>query len=198
MPLDYLQQDTDAWVRLHRTGYFPPLEILARLTEETGELANELRENKDCAGQELSDILFTMACMANAHEMDLDEEWWRLMREKYAANGYNRKIAFPRTLEDIRQDVHGASRGYAEPYEALAMMAEAQGELGREVNHLYGHKRKKDDEQRNSLGRAVANVLFSTVYLANAMGIDLHKEWERMKEEKLYRRDRDRYARADD
>ena len=35
---DY-QRQVDEWVRQYKIGYWKPLEIMARLTEETGELA---------------------------------------------------------------------------------------------------------------------------------------------------------------
>lgn len=34
-----IQKQVDDWVKQYKIGYFKPLEILARLTEEVGELA---------------------------------------------------------------------------------------------------------------------------------------------------------------
>jgi NTP pyrophosphatase (non-canonical NTP hydrolase) len=42
MALAPLQQEVDAWISQFEEGYFPPLAMLARLTEETGELARAL------------------------------------------------------------------------------------------------------------------------------------------------------------
>ena len=36
-----IQKQVDEWVKQLKIGYFKPLEILARLTEEVGELARE-------------------------------------------------------------------------------------------------------------------------------------------------------------
>src|SRR2546430_7010660 len=36
------QQAVDRWIGQYKEGYFPPLTILARLTEEVGELAREI------------------------------------------------------------------------------------------------------------------------------------------------------------
>ena len=36
------QNEVDAWISQFREGYFPPLPMLARLTEEVGELARVL------------------------------------------------------------------------------------------------------------------------------------------------------------
>ncbi len=37
-----IQKEVDAWISQFEEGYFPPLPMLARLTEEVGELAGEL------------------------------------------------------------------------------------------------------------------------------------------------------------
>ena len=42
MSLQDTQKQVDDWIEQHKIEYFKPLEILARLTEETGELAREL------------------------------------------------------------------------------------------------------------------------------------------------------------
>lgn len=67
--------------------------MLARLTEEIGEVARELNhihgtkkkkpsEDTKGLGQELSDVLFTVCCIANSHGLNLQEEWERMMKEK--------------------------------------------------------------------------------------------------------------------
>ena len=67
--------------------------MLARLTEEIGEAARELshlhgikkkKSNEDLneLGQELSDVLFTVCCIANSHGIDLDKEWSKMIQEK--------------------------------------------------------------------------------------------------------------------
>jgi NTP pyrophosphatase (non-canonical NTP hydrolase) len=42
MSLADYQKRVDNWIRQYKIGYFKPLEILTRLTEEVGELAREL------------------------------------------------------------------------------------------------------------------------------------------------------------
>ena len=42
------QKQVDEWVKQYKVGYFKPLEILARLTEETGELAREINYEAYC------------------------------------------------------------------------------------------------------------------------------------------------------
>ena len=78
-----IQKEVDEWVQSYKIGYFKPLEILARLTEEVGELARELNhrfgpkkkkatEDTKDVESEMADIIFTLACLANSLDLDLD------------------------------------------------------------------------------------------------------------------------------
>lgn len=94
MSLEDIQKDVDTWTKQFNPQYWPPLEMMARLAEETGEVARELNhiygtkkkktpdEGKRDLGQELTDVMFTVCCMANSHNINLQEEWDRMMREK--------------------------------------------------------------------------------------------------------------------
>ena len=42
MPLKEVQEQVEDWVTQYKIGYWKPHEILARLMEETGELAREV------------------------------------------------------------------------------------------------------------------------------------------------------------
>lgn len=86
------QATVDEWIRQYKEGYFPPLTILARLTEEVGELARELnhrfgekqRKPTEADGDlalELADILFVVICLANAQGIDLDGAFEAMMRK---------------------------------------------------------------------------------------------------------------------
>lgn len=88
-----LQKDVDAWISQFREGYFPPLAMLARLTEEVGELARALMhehggktpkpgEPHGDVGEEIADAIFVLICLANSKGIDLDAEFGRMM-EKY-------------------------------------------------------------------------------------------------------------------
>lgn len=92
MALREIQKEVDDWVKKYKVGYFKPLEILARLIEETGELARELNhkfgpkkkkatEAKANIGEEMADIIFTLACLANALNIDLDKSFKKVMRK---------------------------------------------------------------------------------------------------------------------
>jgi NTP pyrophosphatase (non-canonical NTP hydrolase) len=93
MSLYDIQKDVDEWTSQFNPQYWPPLEMMCRLTEETGELARELNhlhgtkkkkleENTKALGQELFDVLFTVCCIANSHDINLQEEWEKIMKEK--------------------------------------------------------------------------------------------------------------------
>ncbi len=77
------QKALDHWFKQKKWQYWPPLEILARLMEEVGELArlvNHLhgsKKKKDSEGKqelemEIGDILYTLICLANSQGIDLD------------------------------------------------------------------------------------------------------------------------------
>ena len=93
MSLDDAQKDVDMWTGQFTPQYWLPLEMMARLTEEIGEVARELNhlygakkkkssEDTKGLGQELSDVLFTICCIANSNKINLSEEWRKLMSEK--------------------------------------------------------------------------------------------------------------------
>lgn len=100
MSLKQTQDRVEAWVSQLKIGYFKPLEILARLTEETGELARELNhrfgpkkkkatEGTKEVGDEIADIIFTVVCLANSLNIDLDKSFDKMM-QKYGERDKDR------------------------------------------------------------------------------------------------------------
>jgi len=99
-----VQKDVDDWVQQYKVPYWEPLSILARVTEEVGELATEINDRyggrvkkptddtKD-VGAEISDILFALVCMANSQGIDLDEYWKKTIDKCYGrdADRYEKK-----------------------------------------------------------------------------------------------------------
>lgn len=94
MALSSYQQEVDEWVNQFKIGYWKPHEILARITEETGELARlinhlygpkkkKLTEAEQELGEELADIIFAICCMANSHGINLDEAFKKVMDKSY-------------------------------------------------------------------------------------------------------------------
>lgn len=87
------QNEVDKWISQFQEGYFPPLAMLARLTEEVGELSRVLMHHYgkktpkagEAAGDvadEIADALFVLICMANSLGINLDDAFGRTM-DKY-------------------------------------------------------------------------------------------------------------------
>ncbi len=90
MKLKGIQKEVDKWIRQFKLGYFKPLEILARLMEEVGELAREINhqfgpkkkkvdEKDNNLDDEIADIIFTLVCLANSLGIDLEKAFKRVM-----------------------------------------------------------------------------------------------------------------------
>ena len=84
------QRDVDEWISQFEEGYFAPLPMLARLTEEVGELAREVNhrfgqktrkpeEPEGDMAMEMADILFVLICLANREGIDLQAAFDRMM-----------------------------------------------------------------------------------------------------------------------
>ena len=94
MALKEVQKEVDDWVNQYKIGYWKPHEILARATEETGELARlinhefgpkkkKLSEKDQDMGEEIADIIFTLVCLANSQNIDLDKSFEKVMNKCY-------------------------------------------------------------------------------------------------------------------
>tara|TARA_B100000575_G_scaffold266530_1_gene243919 strand:+ start:233 stop:559 length:327 start_codon:yes stop_codon:yes gene_type:complete len=86
MELKLIQNKVDDWISKHGVRYFDPLTNLAQLTEEVGEVARVMsrkfgeQSEKDSdknmnLGEELSDVLFVVFCIANQTGIDLDKSF---------------------------------------------------------------------------------------------------------------------------
>lgn len=84
---------------------------------------------------------------------------------------------------------------YWQPLEMLARLTEEVGELAREVNHIYGAKKKKQSEPDNSIGAEIVDVIFTLICMANSLDINLQEQWEKMMKDKMYGRDANRFER---
>lgn len=82
MTLEELQKKIDKILRQYEKPYWEPLSMLARLAEETGEVARVLNsmygdkpkkpeEKHDLEG-ELGDLLWTIICIANREKINLE------------------------------------------------------------------------------------------------------------------------------
>jgi NTP pyrophosphatase (non-canonical NTP hydrolase) len=94
------QKMVDEWVNQFEEGYWPPLSMLASLTEEVGELAREINHREKIKkkkvseptgdlGLELADVLFSLICIANHYKVDLTFQLRKVM-EKYSIRDKNR------------------------------------------------------------------------------------------------------------
>ena len=81
MLIKKLQQQVDDWIRQYGVRYYDELTNMAVLTEEVGEVARiisrqygeqsfKTTDHKDL-GEELSDVLFVVLCLANQTNTDL-------------------------------------------------------------------------------------------------------------------------------
>lgn len=89
------QQEVDAWVQQYTVPYWQPHEILARVTEEVGELARKVNhlygpkkkkstEDISDLALELGDIMFSVICFANSQKIDLDVAFKQVMDKCYS------------------------------------------------------------------------------------------------------------------
>ena len=87
------QLAVDKWIKEHGVRYFNELTNMAQLTEEVGEVAriiarrygeqSEKESDKDKdLGEELSDVVFVVLCLANQTGIDLQEAFDKKMNYK--------------------------------------------------------------------------------------------------------------------
>lgn len=104
-----------------------------------------------------------------------------------------------RTLQDVQREIDTLIREewhshYWAPLSSLARLTEEVGELAREVNHTYGEKPKKADEEQGNIAAEMGDILFILASLANSLNIDLDEAFEQVMA-KYQRRDAQRWKR---
>jgi NTP pyrophosphatase (non-canonical NTP hydrolase) len=108
-------------------------------------------------------------------------------------------VSEPLSLRDAQARVDAwisrFEEGYWPPLSNLARLTEEVGELAREMNHRFGHKKKRTDEPEQDLAIELADVLFVLLVIANEQKIDLEDALERVLE-KYRARDSERWAPA--
>jgi NTP pyrophosphatase (non-canonical NTP hydrolase) len=82
--------------------------------------------------------------------------------------------------------------GYFSPLANLARLTEEVGELSREINHLYGKKKKKDSEDENTIKAELGDNLFVLLCIANSLDIDMTESFNETMD-KYNKRDKNRY-----
>jgi NTP pyrophosphatase (non-canonical NTP hydrolase) len=88
--IEILQQQVDSWIKNHGVRYFNELTNMAQLTEEVGEVARIIARRygeqsekpsdiEKSLGEELSDVLFVVLCLANQTNTDLQKAFEQKM-----------------------------------------------------------------------------------------------------------------------
>lgn len=97
------QKAIDAWYKKERWPYWAPHVILARLVEEVGEFARVINRvygpKKKKPGEaehdledELGDILYSLACFANSHKLDLDKALMKSIKKSHSRDKNRFKV----------------------------------------------------------------------------------------------------------
>ena len=92
MQITELQKQVDVWIKKYGVRYFSELTNMAILSEEVGEVARIISrkygeqsfketDQKDL-GEELSDVLFVLLCLANQTDTDLQKSFDKKMQLK--------------------------------------------------------------------------------------------------------------------
>src|SRR5690625_3381262 len=95
-----IENEVHRYISQFKEGYFSPLALVARLTEEVGELAREinhtygekpkkLTEEQKSIEEEIGDILFVLACLTNSLNLDLSNAFQTTMT-KFETRDKNR------------------------------------------------------------------------------------------------------------
>ena len=105
-----------------------------------------------------------------------------------------------KTMNDLQKEVDQYigqfKEGYFHPLSMLARLTEEVGELAREVNHRFGEKPKKPDEEENSIENELGDILFIITCFANLLDIDLEKAFQKVMD-KYQSRDANRWTRIE-
>ena len=93
MRIQNFQKAVDVWIQKYGVRYFDPMTNLAQLMEEVGEVARLMSrefgeqtakpsEKKADLGEELADVLFVIACLANQNGIDLEKCFYEKLSKK--------------------------------------------------------------------------------------------------------------------
>ncbi|MRG86384.1 nucleotide pyrophosphohydrolase [Salinibacillus xinjiangensis] len=85
-----MQKRVDDYISQFKEGYFSPLSLMARLTEEMGEMAREVNhyygekpkkktEKENTIEDELGDLMFVVLCFANSLNIDVSQAFDKAM-----------------------------------------------------------------------------------------------------------------------
>jgi NTP pyrophosphatase (non-canonical NTP hydrolase) len=105
-----------------------------------------------------------------------------------------------RTLHDVQQDIDRLitkewHSHYWAPLSNLARLTEEVGELAREINHRYGEKPKKPNEEDGDIATELGDILYIVATLANSVGVDLDEAFNQVMD-KYRQRDAQRWKQS--
>ena len=97
------QKLVDEWIKEHGVRYFNELTNMAILSEEVGEVARIIsrkygeqsmkeNDNIDDLGDELSDVLFVLICLANQTGIDLEKSFKNNLSKKTERDRQRHKL----------------------------------------------------------------------------------------------------------
>lgn len=166
-----MQKEVDDWVNQFKIGYFKPLEILARLTEETGELAREINhiygpkkkkstEETNELENEIGDILFTLTCLANSQNLDLQRAFDKIMskynkRDKDRWEKVNQNhldiLEKAETFEEMEQIALEVLKSMKQPIGQVCgpITTGGHGSIEKNLEEIDNTIRKLNREQKN-------------------------------------------------
>jgi NTP pyrophosphatase (non-canonical NTP hydrolase) len=112
--IQQMQAEVDQYIGQFKEGYFSPLAMLARLSEELGELAREVNhyhgekpkkatEEENTIEAELGDMLFVLICFANSLGIDLQNSH-DLVMEKFTTRDKDRWTRKEEEMEEEGKD----------------------------------------------------------------------------------------------
>ncbi|MCK5285803.1 MAG: nucleotide pyrophosphohydrolase [Candidatus Pacebacteria bacterium] len=81
---------------------------------------------------------------------------------------------------------------YWEPLAITTRLFEECGEFAREVNHIYGPKKKKLEEKKKDVEDEMGDIIYTLICFANSHDIDLGEAVQKSID-KVADRDKDRY-----
>lgn len=97
-------------------------------------------------------------------------------------------------LSKIQKEVHewiSQYGGYWPPLSMFARLVEETGELGRELNHVYGMKKRKEEEKIKEIEDEIGDILLTLIMISDSLKIDLENVFDKTMQ-KINSRDKNR------
>ncbi|GEN56679.1 hypothetical protein GCM10012290_13700 [Halolactibacillus alkaliphilus] len=96
----------------------------------------------------------------------------------------------------VDQFISQFKEGYFSPEGMMLRFTEELGELAREVNHVYGQKKKKASEEPNTIENELGDLFFVLLSFANSLDIDVAVAFDAAMT-KIETRDKDRFTKKE-